>query len=114
MTDETRNAVLQLLGEAMSNVSEDCLYAGWSVGTEYLVPELCRRAVATGQTRHWGHGEVTPGRGLGLSALAEWVGSWANLDAAATGYVPFQPHPVPPRCLEELDWWQSRVPEGAG
>ena len=87
----------------MSDISEDCYCAGWVGGTEHFVPELCRRALATGQTQHWGHGEVTPDQARGLSALAELVGSWADLDEAGVGYVPFQPFPIPPQYIESLD-----------
>lgn len=103
MTPETRNAILQLLGNEMSDISEDCYCAGWLGGTEYFVPELCRRANATGQTQHWGRGEVTPELALGLMALAEQIGSWADLNDDATGYVPFQPFPIPPHYREEID-----------
>jgi hypothetical protein len=103
VTEDTRNAVLQLLGAAMSDISEECYCAGWSGGTQYAVPELCRRAIATGETQHWGHGEVTLVKARGLVALAELVGSWADLDQIGAGYVPFQPFPLPPEYLEGLD-----------
>ena len=39
MDDATRHAVLQLLGRAMSDVSEECWYAGWVGDAEYLIPD---------------------------------------------------------------------------
>jgi hypothetical protein len=95
MDDATRHALLQLLGNAMSDISEEAYCAGWVVGTQYFVPELCRRAEATRQTQFWGHGEVTPEQARGLVALAELVGSWANMDEAGVAYVPHQPFPMP-------------------
>ena len=103
MDDAKRNALLQLLGAAMSDVSEDCYCADWLAGTEYIVPELCRRALSTKQDQHWGHGEVTPERALGLITLADLVGSWANRDESGIGYVPFQPFPVPREYAREID-----------
>src|SRR5262245_48140399 len=85
MDDVTRHALVQQLGRAMSDVSEDCYCAGWLGGTEYFVPELCRRAAATGRPQYWGHGEVTPERAAGLLALAELLRCWADLDEAWVG-----------------------------
>jgi hypothetical protein len=102
MDDATRHALLQLLGNAISDISEECYCAGWMIGTEYFVPELCRRAEATGQTQFWGHGEVTPEQARGLVALAEIVGSWANLNQAGVRYVPHNPFPVPPQYAQVL------------
>lgn len=99
--------LLQRLGEAMSDLSEQCYYAGWMAGTEYLVPELCRRADATGQPQPWGHGEVTPERARELLAPAARLGSWADLDEAGIGYVPHQPFPLPPPYLEQLEREQN-------
>lgn len=103
-----RHALLQQLGEAMSEISEQCYYAGWLGGTEYLVPELCIRALATGQTQAWGHSEVTPGRAGELISLAEKVGSWANLDEAGVGFVPHQPFPMPREYAESVEREQLR------
>lgn len=104
MTEETtRDALVQKLGEAMSDLSERCYYAGWLTGTEHLVPELCRRAVETGRPQMWGHGVVTPGEAELLLSLADQAGSWANLDEAGIGYVPFQPFPTPPEYLAAVE-----------
>jgi hypothetical protein len=107
MDDATRHALLQILGNAMSDISEDSYCAGWLGGAEYCVPELCRRALASGEPQFWGHGEVTPDQARGLMALAEIVGSWANLDEAMTGYVPFQPFPVPELYVQGIEADQS-------
>ena len=38
MDQATRSALVQLLGRAMSDISEDCYYASWLAGNEYFVP----------------------------------------------------------------------------
>lgn len=107
MDDATRHALVQLLGNAMSDVSEECWCAGWLGGTEHIVPELCRRALASRQTSCWGRWEVTLERARGLQALADHIGSWANLDNDATGYIAFQPFPIPSEYLESIEREQS-------
>jgi hypothetical protein len=37
---DERHALVQQLGQAMSDISEDCYCAAWLGGTEYFVPEL--------------------------------------------------------------------------
>jgi len=96
-------ALLQRLGDAMSDLSELCYYAGWMAGTEYVIPELCRRAAATGESQPWGDGAVTPAHAEALLPLAARLGCWADLDEAGIGYVPFQPFPTPPKYLEEIE-----------
>lgn len=98
----------------MSELSEQCYYAGWMAGTEYLVPELCRRADVTGQAQPWGHGEVTPERARELLALADRLGSWADLDEAGIGYVPHQPFPLPAHHLETIEREQRSRPARLG
>jgi hypothetical protein len=107
MDDATRHSVLQLLGKAMSDISEDCWSAGWLGGTEYDVPELCRRAVESDVPQRWGGDVITPERARGLLYLAEQIGSWADLDEAGVAYVPHQPFPVPPETLAALDRQQA-------
>ncbi|AMV28986.1 hypothetical protein VT84_31620 [Gemmata sp. SH-PL17] len=103
MDDGVRRSVLQLLGNAMSDISEDCWAAGWLGGTEYHVPELCRRAAESGRAQRWGAGTVTPDRALGLVYLTEQIGCWADLDAAGVAYVPHHPFPIPLEHLAVLD-----------
>lgn len=103
MEESARDTLVQKLGEAISDLSERCYYAGWLTGTEHVVPELCRRAVQTGRPQVWGHDAIAPGEAESLLALAAQAGSWANLDEAGKGYVPFQPVPVPPEYLAALD-----------
>jgi hypothetical protein len=107
MDDAERNALVQELGQAMSNISEDCYCAGWLGGTEYYIPELCRRAVETGRTQYWGHGAVTPQQARELMALAERAGCWADTDYYSVGYDPFQPFPIPPQYVDDIEWEQS-------
>jgi hypothetical protein len=107
MDEAERHALLQQLGQAMSNISEDCYRAGWLGGTEYIVPELCRRAIDSGRVQHWGHGEVTPELARELVALAERAGCWADTDYYSVGYDPFQPFPIPPEYVEAIEREQS-------
>jgi hypothetical protein len=107
MDEATPHALVQQLGQEMSDISEDCYSAGWLGGTEYMVPELCRRAVETGQTQYWGFGEITPDQAHRLCALAEQIGCWADTDYASVGYEPFQPFPIPPQYVEVIEREQS-------
>ena len=107
MDQVTRHALVQQLGEAMSNISEDCYCAGWLSGTEYTVPELCRRALESGQTQYWGHGEITPDQARLLVELAERLGCWADTDLASIGYDPFHPFPIPPEYVQAIEQEQS-------
>lgn len=103
MDDAERHALVQRLGQEMSAISEESYYAGWQGGTEYIVPELCRRAVESGSTQYWGHGEVTPKRARELIALAEQIGCWADTDYYSIGYDPFQPFPIPHEYVDEIE-----------
>jgi hypothetical protein len=105
--DAERHPLVQRLGQMMSDISEDCYYAGWLGGTEYLVPELCRRVVQTGQAVVWGHGVITPERAAELIALADQIGSWADLDEPGVGYVPFHPFPVPEEYVAAIEREQA-------
>lgn len=107
MDAATHHSLLQLLGDAMSDISEDCYYAGWLGDSESLIPELCRRAVETGTIQRFGHGEVTPEKALALMYLADLLGCWANLDPVGDGYVPHQAFPITPELVADLDFEQS-------
>jgi hypothetical protein len=104
--DPARN--LRRLGGGMSGVSEACYGARWYDGTEYLVPELCRRAREAGTAQPWSQGAVTPEVARGLTILANEIGSWAILSDDASGYLPFDPFPTPPEHLSELDFWRRK------
>lgn len=101
-------APLDVLGRLMSDLSETCWSAGWLEGTEYLVPELCRRAVERDEPQPWGQGEVAPALAKALAVLAGELRHWANLDARGAGYVAFDPFPVPQACVDDLDHWLVR------
>ena len=103
MDDATRHALLQLLGNAMSGISEECWYAGWCGGAEDDIPELCRRALESGQSQPWGHGDVTPVQARGLVYPAAQMGYWATLGEAGFGYAPHQPRPLSLERLAALD-----------
>lgn len=107
MGEPERHALVQRLGQEMSDLSEDCWCAGWLGGTEYFVPELCRRAVESGLSQFWGHGEITPRLAGELVALAELAGCWADTDYYSVGYDPFQPFPIPPEYIEAVEREQS-------
>jgi hypothetical protein len=107
MDEATRHLLVQQLGKEMSDISEDCYYAGWLGGTEYMVPELCRRAIESGLTQYWGHGEVTLEQARWLWGLAERIGCWADNDLECIGYDPFQPFPIPPEYTEAIERKQS-------
>ncbi len=100
--------LVKQLGDLMSGISEACYAAGWYAGTEYMVPELCRRALQTGEVQSWASGEITPAMARHLNALAERLGNWANLSEDATGYVAFDPFPTPDEHLQELDFWKRK------
>src|SRR3954462_11666022 len=110
MDESTRSALVQLLGRALSDVSEECYHSGWLGGNEYFVPELCRRAIATGQTQYWGHGQVTPEQARGLTFLAEQIGAWADLDEPGSGYIPFDPFSIPQQYVEAIEREQVKRP----
>lgn len=113
MDDEAHYQLLQQLGDAMSAISERCWFAGWLAGTEYLVPELCRRSAASGSAQPWGRGEVTPGEALQLLELAACLGTWADLGDHQE-FIPHQPFPVPPEHAEALDRELMRRVQSAG
>jgi hypothetical protein len=107
MDEATKHALVQQLGDAMSDISEECYCAGWLGGTEYIVPELCRRAILSGQTQYWGFGEVTPEQARKLWELADRIGCWADTDFESVGYEPFQPFPIPAEYAEAIEREQS-------
>ena len=99
--------LLQQLGGMMSALSKACYAADWLEGTEYMVPELCRRALEAGAAQPWAQGEVTLGVARRLQELAEQLGHWARPDGKGSGYLAFDPFPVPPRYAQELDFWKA-------
>lgn len=103
MPEATREEALRRLGDAMSDVSEECWHAGWEQTTEHALPELCRRAAESGEPQPWGQSLVTPSQARELIELARRAGSWADIDERGIGYVPFEPWPVPKRILGDLD-----------
>ncbi|KAF0244566.1 MAG: hypothetical protein FD180_2384 [Planctomycetota bacterium] len=108
-----RDILLKRLGDAMSAISEDCYCAGWLQGTEYMVPELCRRALSADCSMFWGHGKITVEQAKELTMLAEQLRSWADTDEESIGYNPFQPFPIPPEFLAAIDREQT-IGQGGG
>jgi len=101
--DQGEQKVLDQIGAIMSAISEACVDATWLGGTERFVPELCRRALVTGEPQPWGRGEVTPEQALELLELVEQIGHWADLAPDGVGYVPFDPYPMSREYPDELD-----------
>jgi hypothetical protein len=97
----------ELLGDLMSSISEDCYYAGWEKGTEYIVPALCTRVANLNRSQFWAHGQVGTGLADILLSIAEKLGHWVNLNDNASGYVLFDPWPTPQEYVEELNYWQT-------
>ena len=95
MDATTRNGILHLLGDAMSDISEESYCAAWLSGWEYLLPELCRRALELQQTQIWGRCELSVETASTLSFMAERIGFWANADPDGPGYVAHSPFPIP-------------------
>ena len=111
MDASERNLIVQQLGEAMSKLSEECYCAGWLGGTEYLVPELCRRAVESCQSQKWGLSEVSLSKARELLSLAEKAGCWADTDYYSIAYEPFHPFPIPPEYIESIEREQLSRPK---
>ena len=95
LDEATKQGLVRLLGEAMSSISEESWYAGWVSGTEHYVPELCRRAIASGVAQIWGAGTVTPVQARGLCFIADKIGGWVNFDVEIDGFVKYEPFPIP-------------------
>ncbi|MBL8020719.1 MAG: hypothetical protein JNM27_13695 [Leptospirales bacterium] len=94
-------APLDLLGELLSEISQQAFAAGWTGGTEYFVPELCRRAIAERQIQYWGLSLVSPDLGRRLFQIADLAGSWVDYENPDR-FVPFNPFPIPQEYLEEM------------
>jgi hypothetical protein len=78
----------------MSDVSEECWSAAWLAGAEDAIPDLCRRAIATGSPQPWGLGTVERRTAIGLTYLAGLLGCWATRSDVTGDYVPYHPKPV--------------------
>lgn len=89
MTDARREALIIELGEAMSEVSEECYCAGWLIDTETIVPALCREALATGAPQRWGMGRIDVETAARLVAMADELGCWVTWSMA--GYIEHRP-----------------------
>ena len=87
----------------MSSISEEAYYAGWYDGTEYYVPELCRRAIRTQRPQRWSRAIVTPGQAQELMGIVGTLGHWVKLNDEGTGYEPFDPFPIPLEYRQELN-----------
>ncbi len=111
MDEQTRYGLLQLLGDAMSAISEEAYCASWLPRTASIIHELCRRAVEEQRPQIWGNAELTPPRAKAMIFIAEQIGAWANLNGAGPGYVEFQPYPLSPdieQAVEQEIVWESQ------
>lgn len=100
--------LIDILGDLMSNVSEECYSASWYSGSEYIIPALCIKAEKIGTPRPWAQGELTPEMASLLLALAKKIGSWVNLNEDSNGYIAFNPFPTPEKHLEEIQFWKNK------
>jgi hypothetical protein len=101
MTDDA--SLIETLGRSMSDISEEAYCAGWYCGTEYYVPELCRRAIRAQQPQPWSRAIITPGRAQELLEIVRTLGHWVKLNDEGTGYEPFDPFPTPLEYRLELN-----------
>ncbi|HET6250555.1 MAG TPA: hypothetical protein VFE47_22905 [Tepidisphaeraceae bacterium] len=101
-SDPAKVARLKQLGDMMSAISVRCCRSGWLTGAEYLIPELCRRAIASGLPQPWGDDELTLSEAEAITQLSMDSGAWANLDLDSDEYVPIDPFPIPREYLEEI------------
>ena len=98
ITDEERNALIQRIGQIMSDISEECWCAAWLYGTEFILPSMFYLKPETEWT--WGMGMEDMSTELRKAAeLAEQVGTWAvyNSDAFVKDYqeyIAFDPRPL--------------------
>lgn len=109
LDEATKQGLVEFLGEAMSKISEESWYAGWVGGTEHYVPELCRRAIASGVSQIWGAGSVTPVQARGLCYVADKIGSCVNYGVETHGYVQYQPFPIPANVATDIDRQQTKA-----
>jgi len=73
----TREELIDILGQAMSDVSEDCWCAGWLDDTEEDLPKLVAEALRTGEPQPWGlGGYVSPEAARHLAGMRERLGAW--------------------------------------
>jgi hypothetical protein len=104
-----KEILLEILGDLMSNISEDCYSAEWYEGSEYIIPALCVKASKLGRSRPWAHGEVSLSTASLLISISNRLGGWANISAGNDGYVLFNPFPTPKECEEEIEFWKNKV-----
>lgn len=100
--------LIDILGDLMSNASEECYSAGWYEGSEYIIPALCIKAVKMGTPRPWAQGEVSPEMASLLIAISDKIGCWVTLNESANGYIKFNPFPTPAKYCEEITHWKNR------
>ena len=103
-----KEILLEMLGDLMSNISEECYSSGWQEGTEYIVPALCIKANNLGRREPWAHGEITPEMAELLLTLANKVGGWASYDEVIDGYKIINPFPTPSKYSEEIKIWETK------
>lgn len=72
------------LADRMSDLSEECYFAGWLIGTEYALWELAQAGGG-----RWGIGVVMPEQAAELIDLANKAGGWvAWRDGVGCVFVP--------------------------
>lgn len=79
MDPQEREATIQRLGDAMSDLQESCFCASWMCVTPTIVG-LCRRAIRTDARQLWGNGELSVRTAREMWSMAEAAGGWAEPD----------------------------------
>ncbi len=77
--DPDRDALIQRLGDAMSDLQQLCFCASWMCVTP-TIEALCRAAIKAGVSQPWGGRELTVAAAREMWDLAERVGGWAEPD----------------------------------
>ena len=93
----------QALGKTMLAICKRCQCDGWLQGTEYIVPELCKRIIARQKPHPWGNDEISLDEARSLTATANELGHWVDLDVRNQAYIPFDPFPFPKEYADKLD-----------
>jgi hypothetical protein len=100
--------LMEILGDLMSNISEECYSAGWYQGSEYIIPALCEKALNTQMPKPWARGEVTPEMASLLVSLAGKIGGWVSPNKKGDGYKIFNPFPTPEKYEDEIEFWKNK------
>jgi hypothetical protein len=82
----TEAELIQEIGDRMSEISDECYFAGWLDGLEKDLPDLCEEAVATNEPVEYGIGLIAPAEAAELLALVKRLGCWVTFGDGIFGY----------------------------